>query len=104
MIRELAPNETVTLETGDWFYISKKTNIDPSSKPWGAIRQASPVWLQVTLEMWAINLEPRVDLNNPEFGKLLRQRWRRYGDLQIETLTSEPMPLDFSNLAMNIAR
>jgi hypothetical protein len=103
-ILELAPNETLTLETDDWFFISKKRNIDPSSKPWDAIRQVSPVWLQVTLEMWAINIEPGVDLNNPELGKILQQRWRRFGKLQIDPLTSEPMLLDLSSLAASTAR
>lgn len=101
VIRQLSPGEIWTLETTDWFYISKKTNLDPKSRPWGDILQASPVWLQVTFQMWAVNIEPRVDPNNLEFGKKLQRRWRQAGELQLENLTSEPMLLYFSSLILS---
>jgi len=46
---------TVTL------YVEKAGSFDRVSQKWETIRQASPAWLQVTLEMWPVNIEPRVD-------------------------------------------
>ena len=101
VIRELAPSETWTLETTDWFYINKKTNLDPNSKSWDAIRQASPVWLQVTLQMWSRDIEPNVDRDKLRFSKMLRRRWQQVGELQLESLISEPIPLDFSSFTLS---
>lgn len=104
VIRILAPNETWSLETTTWFYIGKETNIDRDSKPWKTIREASPVWLQVTFELWPKNIEPRPERGERDFGKMLQHRWRRVGELQLENLTSDPMPLDFSSFKVNSTR
>jgi len=101
VIRTLIPNETWTMETTDWFFINKRTNIDLDSKPWKAIREASPVWLQVTVELWPKNIEPRPERQERNFGKMLQHRWQKFGDLQLESLTSEPIPLDFSSFAVS---
>jgi hypothetical protein len=103
LTRILAPNESLPYEADVTLYIEKAGSLDKTSQSWDVIKQASPVWLQVTLETWAINIEPRVDPNNLEFGKMLQQRWRQFGELQIERLTSEPMPLDFSTFTLNSA-
>lgn len=98
LIRELVPNETWMLETTDWFYISKSANLDPDSKSWSSIRQASPVLLQLTLAMWSADIEPNVDRGALKFSKMLQRRWRELGILQLENLVSEKMILDFSAL------
>jgi hypothetical protein len=98
VIQELAPDETWTLETTEWFYINKKTNLDPNSMSWSTIRQASPVCLQVTLQIWSGDIEPNVDREKLKFSRMLQRRWQPVGELQLESLTSEPMPLDFSSL------
>jgi hypothetical protein len=98
LIRELVPNENWALEVTTWFYISKSANLDPDSKPWSSIRQASPVLLQLTLAMWSADIEPNVDRGALKFSKMLQRRWRELGNLQLENLVSEKMILDFSSL------
>jgi len=97
----IAPGESLPYETNATLYIEKAGSFDKTSQSWDTIRQASPVWLQVTLETWAVNIEPRVDPKNLEFGKMLRRRWQQVGELQLEHLTSEPMLLDFSSFTLN---
>jgi len=58
LMRTLAPNETWTFELTDWFYIGKNTNVDPNSKPWNDIRQASPVWIEMTRRCGLATLRP----------------------------------------------
>lgn len=95
LTRAIGPGETFQYETNAVLYIEKRGSFDKTSQPWDAIRRASPVWLQVTLEVWPVNAEPKVDPNNPEFGRMLQQRWRQFGQLQLERLTSGPMQLSF---------
>ena len=96
LICELAPNETSTLEITDWFYIGKKANIDPQSKSWDVIRRASPVSLQLTLQVWSGDIETYVDREKMSFSRKLQRRWQQVGELQLESLTSDPIPLDFA--------
>jgi hypothetical protein len=98
LIRELAPNENWALELTTWFYISKSANLDRDSKPWSSIRQASPVLLQLTLAMWSADIEANVDRGALKFSKMLQRRWREQGNLQLDSLVSEKMILDFSSL------
>lgn len=89
----LGEGKSMSYETSTKLYIEKAGSFDKTKQSWEIIKQASPVWLQVTLEMWPVNLEPSVDINSPAFGKMLQRRWRQHGVLQLERLTSEPMPL-----------
>jgi hypothetical protein len=93
LTRVLKPGESQPYETSTSLYIEKAGSFDKTKQSWDTIKQASPVWLQVTLEMWPVNLEPRGDMDNPGFGKILQQRWQRYGVVQLGRLTSEPMQL-----------
>jgi hypothetical protein len=95
LTQAVTPGNAFQYETDTVLYIEKRGNFDKTSQPWDAIRRASPVWLQVSLEMWPVNVEPRVDPNILEFGRMLQQRWRQFGQLQIERVTSEPIKLDF---------
>jgi hypothetical protein len=93
LTRILAPGESFLYETDATLYIEKPGSVDKTSQPWEIIRRASPVWLQVTLETWPVNVEPKVNPDNPEFGRMLQYRWQKAGKLQLEHLTSEPMQL-----------
>lgn len=105
LTRVLAPGESLPYEASVTLYIEKVGSFDKTSQRWDTIKQASPVWLQVTLEMWPVNIEPHVDPENPGFGKMLQRRWQQYGRLQIDQLTSEPMQLDLATLTLsNTAR
>jgi len=91
----VSPGNSFQYETDTVLYIEKGGNFDKTSQPWDAIRLASPVSLRVSLEIWPVNVEPKVDPSNLEFGRMLQQRWRQFGQLQIERITSEPIQLNF---------
>jgi hypothetical protein len=95
LTRIIAPGESFDYETEAMLYIQKRGSSNRINQIWEEIKLISPVWLQVTLETWAVNIEPRVDPQNPQFGKKLQQRWKKFGELQLERLASEPMPLAF---------
>jgi hypothetical protein len=101
LIRKLAPNETWTFELTEWFYIGKETNIDPNSKPWSVVRQASRMSQQITLQLWSRDIESNADRKQLRFSKMLQSRWQKFGELQLENLTSEPIPIDFSAFTVN---
>lgn len=88
------PSESYEYDTIAYLGFDKKQKYDGTGKAWAEIKQASPVWLQVTLEMWPVNAELKVNRENPEFGKELRRRWKNAGYLWLDYLTSEPMKLD----------
>lgn len=98
LTRVLAPHESLPYEVSAALYVEKAGSFDGTSQRWDAIRQTSPIWLQVTLEVWPVNVEPRVEASDRGFGLMLQRRWERYGALQIEQVTSEPMRLDLSAL------
>jgi hypothetical protein len=104
LIRELAPGETMTFEIEDGANFDKKPHSTWHDKPWDEIRQSALVWFQVRLEMWEINVETPDASRDFTFGRALRRRWQRFGDLRLQPLTSEPMPLDLSSLTSNVAR
>ena len=61
---------------------------------WSEISELRTLWLEVMLEIWPINVEPKVSSDNPEFGRVLRQRWASAGVLELGEdciITSEPM-------------
>lgn len=95
LTRTLALGESLQYETEATLYNEKAGSVDKTSLPWEVIREASPAWLQVSIEVWPINVEPKVDPENLEFGKTLQNRWQQFGKLQLERLTSEPMQLSF---------
>jgi hypothetical protein len=96
---KLLPGETYPYGTEITLYFEKAGSFDGSRQRWDKILQASPVWLQVSLEMWPINLEPDVNPANPSWGKWLQRRWQSFGILWLNRLTSEPMRLDLSSFA-----
>lgn len=100
----LYPQATWKYETSTILYIEKKGSFDKTSKPWDEIRQISPLWLQVVLEMWPINVEPRVDPENLEFGKKLRRRWQQDGELWLDKILSEPISINLNDAEGNITK
>lgn len=95
LTRTLAPGESLVYETETMLYIQKAGSSNKTNQIWEEIKLLSPAWFQVALETWAVNIEPRVDPQNPQLGKKLQQRWKQFGELYLERLTSEPMPLSF---------
>ncbi len=97
-IRVLAPGETWSFVTKEWFYINKKG--DDTSKPWSEILEASTVSLQLTLEMWSEDVESYSERDKLKFSRMLQHRWRGFGDLRLEDLTSDRISLDLSSLTL----
>ena len=99
VIKILAPGEIWTLETTDWFHIDKKTSVN-GDQSWAVISGTSTIWFQVTLESWPRNIERGDERYEYTFGKALRERWQSFGELRLESITSEPIPLDLSSLSL----
>jgi hypothetical protein len=75
-------------------------------KTWTEISGLSSLWLQVKLEIWPFNVEPKVDIRNPEFGRHLRERWSSAGVLELGedgNIISEPMQLALPKRARSTA-
>lgn len=68
----------------------KISSSDTQIWSWDQIKGKNPLWIRIILEAWPILLEYR---NDDSFGYMLRRRWQNYGILQLDHLTSEPMPL-----------
>lgn len=94
-IRVLAPGETWMIVKDEWFTVSKKGNED--SKPWNTVREASPLSLQLRLQMWSRDIEPYSELDKLKFSRKLQHRWRGVGNLRLEDLTSDWITLDLSS-------
>jgi hypothetical protein len=95
LTRVVGSGEIFQYDADAVLYIEKRGDFDKTSQPWEVIRGTSPIWLQVTLETWPVNVEPKVDPSHLEFGEILQRRWQQFGQLQLERLTSEPMQLSF---------
>lgn len=63
------------------------------SKPFAEIIKYQQLWLRVVYEIFPINVEPKVD-GKYRFGKKLRNRWRQFGDLWLDNVPSEPIPIN----------
>jgi len=94
----LRPGLSWEYETVAILSIYKNGRPDGSGKSWDEIKKNSPLWLQVTLEMWPVNAEPKMNPNSPEFGLELRNRWKNFGNLWLDYLLSQPIKIDFGNL------
>lgn len=93
----IAPKVEFILVTSTFLKFRRNASNDDfdKSQPWSVIKEISPMFLSVTLEMWPINLETVFPQSDHRLGKKLQKRWRNVGDLHLEYLTSEPIKFDF---------
>lgn len=68
--------------------------IDRPAVSWSLLLQSSPAWLRLKCDLWQSNVEPDPWSKEHRFGHELQQRWRQYGILQLDTVTSEPFILN----------
>jgi len=88
-IKRIEVGDAIKWEVTDWFYISKD---DKSS--WKELAAADRLSLRLTYEMWSLNIEPQQStLDDKKFGQELRERWKSYGYLWIDEITSEPIDI-----------
>jgi hypothetical protein len=91
LIRVIKPAESWDFDTEAVLSIEIKGSFDKTNKPWSTIREVDPLWLQVNFLMWPNNLEK--NMPKPEFGRRLQQRWKDAGQLVLENITSQPIPM-----------
>jgi len=90
----LTPGESMSFDCKATISVEKAGNFDRTNASWAEIKK-NVKWVQVQIQPWPANIEPRHDPENLEFGETLRKRWKSFGELQLVRLTSEPMPLTF---------
>lgn len=95
LVSVIGPGQSLSVEVETAIYIEKAGNFDRTNKSWDEIRQSSKVCLQVEVETWPTNLEPKHKPQGQAFGEALRRRWKSFGLLQLERLRSEPIQLTF---------
>ena len=94
-IRIIGPGHSWDCETKISVGIQKAGSFSKTSKPWDVIRKHDPLWLQVGALTWPDNLEPKS--GSTKFGNRLQRRWGKQGQLVLDYLVSEPMPLTLPN-------
>jgi hypothetical protein len=68
--------------------------VDRPPVSWQILKEASPVWLRLECDTWPRNVErPPLD-GRFRLGSKLRKRWKRSGELQLDSVESEPVKLD----------
>jgi hypothetical protein len=89
----------------DWKFIFLKKKALNSNDPlwgrgsdydviWDEIKDARNLSLRLTYRTWSFELERGCDNpNKRKFGKKLQKRWKAYGNLWLDDITSEPIAL-----------
>lgn len=91
LIRSIEPGTEWSFDKTVVLGVQIDGNFDKTSKPWNVIKKADPLWLQLEFMVWPNNLEQ--NMLNPRFGRRLQHRWKGKGQLIINNITSEPIPL-----------
>lgn len=92
---------TRILRSGETMNLSRTTGMSIYKKgfypaQWSEIRAAFPVWLQVELDVFPNNLN-RISGSRKSFGKRLKKKWMRFGNLQLDVLQSAPIKLELNS-------
>jgi hypothetical protein len=109
LTRVIAPGESWKWKTTIQLGVAEENTCSGSigvEIGWREIKKlSSPVWLEVSYEMWPFNVENF----KKDLGGQLKERWKKYGILYIEEksdrywsahLTSEPIELDFQQVQL----
>jgi hypothetical protein len=73
----------------------EKYRLDRPAASLNLLIQSSPAWLRLKCDLWPFNVEPDPWSNEYRFGHDLQHRWRQYGILQLDSVTSEPFEVSF---------
>jgi hypothetical protein len=95
-------NLTLTLAGGQSLELNRKVVVrfyknKYSLATWQEIRTRSPLFLRITLEVFPNNLDTDSKPGNT-FGETLQTKWRRFGQLVVEPVRSEPIPIKFPGI------
>lgn len=91
LLRSIEPGAEWSFERSVVLGVQIIGSFDRTSKPWSVIKAADPLWLQLDFMLWPNNLEQNA--LKPKFGRSLKRRWKGQGDLVIDNIVSEPIPL-----------
>lgn len=106
LTRTLPPGGSWVWEKDYWWTMSKQGDSRDlyngrKDKGWEELRQASPLWLTLYLQMWPTHVEPRrtgISDGVAKLGKKLHRRWRAFGDLWLDGVGSEPIRLEVKDV------
>jgi hypothetical protein len=68
--------------------------VDRPPVNWQILKESSPVWLRLQCDLWPRNVERPPLSERFRLGRELRRRWKRVGDLQLDSVVSEAVQLD----------
>ncbi|MBI1764149.1 MAG: hypothetical protein HYR56_22205 [Acidobacteria bacterium] len=96
LTRVIAPNKEFAQVAYTFLKFRRiaSSNDFDKNQPWTVIKEISPLFLSVTLEIWPINLETTFPQHDYRLGKKLQKQWRDVGDLQLDYLASEPIKFE----------
>ena len=91
LIRKIAPGCEWRFDKVVLLAIEKNGSYDKRSKPWEEIKKHNPLWLRLSFQLWPSNLE--ADESDPKYGNGLNKKWKSFGLLQLNYVTSDPIPV-----------
>ena len=53
----------------------------PPRPVWDVITKSCPCWLKLDLDLWPVNIEPKVETGDPALARKLSARWKKKGTL-----------------------
>lgn len=94
--------ESISYQMKEMFRFGKQKDKYSINVTWQELVGLSPVYMRIALEMFPhiINTEPNSNKYFP-LGKKLRAKWKEFGYLWLDDITSEPIQVDFRSLAVN---
>jgi len=72
----------------------ERYRVDRPPISWQMLKESSPVWLRLKCDMWPLNVEHQPTPEKTRFGHELQKRWQDVGELELNSLESEPVELD----------
>ncbi len=72
----------------------ERYRVDRPPVAWQILRESSPVWLRLQCDLWPRNVERPPLSERFRFGRELRNRWKRIGELQLDGVLSRPVELN----------
>lgn len=108
-VQSIKSGETVDFDEAWTFIFLKRKAIGSNDPYWGygsdsnvladEILKAKDLKIRVKYRVWSPELEPRsaASIDKKPFGKKLQKRWKKYGYLWLDDITSEPISLDLSS-------
>ena len=102
LVRAIEPGAEWSFDKSVVLGIQIDGSLDKTNKPWNVIKTTDPLWLKLEFMVWPNNLER--NMLNPKFGRRLQRRWKDKGQLILDNIVSEPIPLRIPSNAVSAVR